>query len=204
MTSNSHFVEFLDLYDNFTASPPALFAVPTSPNVENPDGPPAGKIEHKVAAKWAVLFNRRYRMLLTELALILSESAGENAGGKGLAERESLIDRAIQSEMQGDYGIRGLAKKLVTMPRRANSDAKTDAAAAPFELLPGAQELPAEPVGHRDFLATLIDQSDVAIDDLLGLTSADAVSTDDRAGLTALKAGDADLRADVVKMTFTN
>ena len=142
-------------------------------------------------------------MLLTELALILSESKGENAGGKGLAEREALIKRAIRSEMQGDFGIKGLAAKLGTLPRSTGSDPRTDAAGAPFELEHGV-ELPTDPAGHRDLLVTLIDQSAALIDGLLGLTGGEAIGNDDRTGLTALKAGDADLRGDVVAMTFTS
>ena len=104
--------------------------------------------------------------------------------------------------MQGDFGIKGLAAKLGTLPG-APAPTRTDAAGAPFELEHGV-ELPTDPAGHRDLLVTLIDQSATLIDGLLGLTGGEAIGNDDRTGLTALKAGDADLRGDVVAMTFTS
>ena len=203
ITGDSHFVEFLDLYGKFKAKAPSLFPVPTSPNLEALQGPASGKIDHPASAAWAQLFNRRYRMLLTELALVLSESAGENACGKNLASRGALIAQAIRVEMQGNYGVSGLAKRLTTMPRHPASDPKVEAAGATFEMLPDEHDLPTTPEGHRDFLASTIDEAARAIDALLALSGADALAAADLTGLAGLKAKDATLRADVVNMTFT-
>jgi hypothetical protein len=93
-----------------------VLPLPTHPNTRNDPATDAGRITHRATLLWANLFNIRYRILLTELTLVLSESAGENTDGNGLATREALVGRAIHREMKSPFGISGLALLSLRSP----------------------------------------------------------------------------------------
>lgn len=201
--TDSHFVQFLQMFVEFVAAADAgqdtrVLALPTNPNTAPDPATAAGRITHPVALLWAKLFNLRYRILLTKLALALAESAGENTGGNGLAGRGNLVARSINREMKGPFGLRGIANKMLALPLKADG---TGTAAPPFEM-PDAP-LPTEPAAHRDFLVTLFADAAAAVDQLLALTGVDALPTAVQSGLNQLKAADAQESADVSLMVFT-
>jgi hypothetical protein len=203
MTAHPHFVEFLQLFGEFVTradagSAPPVLALPINPNTANDPATIGARITHPVSLLWAQLFNIRYRILLTELALALSESTGENAGGNGLATRETLVSRAITREMKAPFGISGLTQKLLKLPLRSDG---TGVAAPPFEM--PDSPLPTEPGAHRDFLVKLLADAAPIIDKLLALSGADALSLPIQNGLKQLKNADALYSADVSLMTFT-
>jgi hypothetical protein len=201
-SNDSHFLEFLQLFGDFVTradggQAPTVLALPVNPNTANDSATVNGRITHPVALLWAQLFNVRYRILLTELALALSESAGDNSGGGGLAGRDNLVSRAIHREMKNQFGISGLTQKLIKLPLKSDG---TGIAAPPFEM-PDAP-LPTEPAAHRDFLVKLLSDAAAIIDQLLGLGGALALAPAVKTGLTQLKNADAAYSADVSGMTF--
>jgi hypothetical protein len=210
IADDSHFLEFLSLFGEYVSKADAGGAVPvlplpTNPNTKTDPTTAAGRITLTGAAAWAKLFNARYRILLTELALALSESAGENtvgAGGAGgppgLAARDQLVPRAINKEMEGQFGIKSLAQRLIKMPLKADGSGM---AAPPFEMPDG--DLPDDPAGHRDLLVKLLADAATAVDGILALTGADAPSATDQLHLKQLKTADAAYSADVALMQFT-
>jgi hypothetical protein len=201
---DSHFLEFLDLFGEYVTKadaggPVPVLPLPTNPNTKTDPVTAAGRITHTGAAAWAKLFNTRYRILLTELALALSESAGENTGGTGQAARGQLVTRAIETEMKGQFGIRNIAlQRLLKLPLKADG---SGTAAPPFEM--PEVELPRDPVGHRDLLVQLLADAATAIDGILALTGSDAPSATDQLKLKQLKTADAAYSADVALMKFT-
>ncbi|SFI23166.1 ferritin-like domain-containing protein [Planctomicrobium piriforme] len=207
IASDSHFVSFLQLFGEFVTkvdagSPIPVLPVPTHPNTANDPATEGGRITHPVTLLWARLFNARYRILIAELALIMSESVKENladGAATGLASRPRLIGDAISREMRQPFGIRGLAKRLTAMPLKADGSGN---AGAPFEM--PAAPLPTEPTAIRDLLLTFFDESKLIVDDLLALTGSDALPQHDRDGLTnALIAKDKPMRSDVALMKLS-
>jgi hypothetical protein len=203
ISDDSHFLEFLDLFGEFVTKadaggPIPVLPVPTNPNTNTDPATAEGRITHPGAAAWAKLFNARYRILLTELALALSELPGENTGGKGLAARDLLVTRAINQDMLGRFGIKQLAKRLTKMPLKADESGR---AAPPFEML--ETEPPSDPNGLRDLLVKLLADAATAVAGILALTGADAPSGLDPANLRKLKKSDDDYSADVALMKFT-
>jgi hypothetical protein len=203
-SNDSHFLEFLKLFGDFVTGAdagqaPTVLALPRNPNTANDAATIDGRITHQLALLWAQLFNMRYRILLTELALALSESAGDNGGGGGLATRANLVGRAIHREMKGAFGLSVLTQKLIKLPQKSDG---TGIAAPPFEM-PDAP-LPTEPAAHRDFLVKLLSDAAAIIDQLVGLGGALALPDAVKTSLAQLKSADAAYSADVSLMTFTS
>jgi rubrerythrin len=134
---NSHFQQFLGLFDAFAAAnPPAAWDVPTNPVTSSPPGADApGLIDDPESVLWARLFNTRYWIALMKLSIALAlPRSGDNGGAAG---RQQLVQDVVHSEMPDKLGV--LAKDLVQLRRRPNSAARDagEKAAAPFELPPG-------------------------------------------------------------------
>jgi hypothetical protein len=174
---NSHFWEFLDLYNGFTT-----FADPAgrSPVLNVPTNPTAASLQG-IAKLWAQLFNTRYQMLLQKLPLALVQPKNTNSGPAG---RDTLIENAIDQEMLGNFGVRGLAKRLMALPGVA--------AGPPFELPEAA--LPQNPDGQKQFLIQLLDQSKSLIAQALTLQGPDALSQPEKDDLQRVQKDDNDLR----------
>jgi hypothetical protein len=198
-----HFLRFLNLFKEFVTKadagqPTLVLPLPTNPNTANDPETANGRITHPVALLWAKLFNARYRILLTKLALALSESLGENSGGNGLAGRDNLVARSINREMKGPFGLRGIGNRLLTLPLR---DDGTGTAAPPFEM-PNSP-LPTEPTAHRDFLVTLFAEAAAIIDQLVDPKGPANLPAALQTSLKQQKAADAQESADVSLMSFT-
>jgi hypothetical protein len=171
---NSHFLEFFRLYNDFNgfkdpAGRSPVLKAPTNPVAANFQGP---------AKLWAQLFNTRYQMLLLELPLALVQPRNTNSGAAG---REKLIKRALDTEMKGDFGVRGLGLRLMGLP----------GAAPPFEL--PDTSLPQKPDGQKQLLVKLLGQSKDLIGRLFKLQGADALSSDDKDGLQSVLDADQQL-----------
>ncbi len=177
------FKEFVTKAD--AGQPTLVLPLPTNPNTANDPETANGRITHPVALLWAKLFNARYRILLTKLALALSKSLGENSGGNGLAGRDNLVARSINREMKGPFGLRGIGNRLLILPLRADG---TGTAAPPFEM-PNSP-LPTEPTAHRDFLLTLFAEAAAIIDDLVDPKSPANLPAALQTSLKQLKAAD--------------
>ncbi|MGH9277407.1 MAG: ferritin-like domain-containing protein [Acidimicrobiales bacterium] len=121
----SHFDKFLEIYRTFPETSPAL-AIPVDPNTRRVLTTDAtlerGRITHPTTRLWAHLFNVRYRMSLLDLSHALHVTG---------PLREDLRDWTF-AEMRA---LRGLARKLVTLPLK-ETPAEGDAplAGPPFEL----------------------------------------------------------------------
>jgi hypothetical protein len=176
--------------------------VPVNPNTASDPASADSRIDHPAAAAWARLFNLRYRVLLAELFLTLSESMGENTGADGSAARDQLALRALHREMNNPMGIKGLAAKLVQLPLHPPAAGLTAQRAAPPFELPG-DRLPTTPQAQQQMLLGLIDAAAQAIDAVLALPGDDAPSTSDQAKLKNLKASDAAFRQAVAAKQFT-
>jgi hypothetical protein len=186
---NSHFLEFLDLYDKFKAfsdpqgRPPVRGSFKSNPTVESADFPDA-------ARPWGRLFNNRYQLLLLKLFLTLSTAP---ATGKPPADRPEMPGNLIRNEMRGLGGIRGLTRSLAQR-----------GAAPPFELpsddkffgLPGGR-LPEEIGAVKTGIVKLIDQATQLVDDMLAAGSKAAPTVAEQATLNQLKTDDAAFRAAV-------
>jgi hypothetical protein len=138
LAAPSHFDRFLQIYTSFpedAAWHPA-WPVPVGPNtMPVPSTDPAaeaGRITHPVALLWAHLFNVRYRMLLVDLAHVLSLPGPLLDNGVPTL-RGHLRDWALQ-EMRGRSkgGLKGIAKKLTGLPLKEEDGPAR--AAPPFEL----------------------------------------------------------------------
>jgi hypothetical protein len=136
----SHFRRFLKV---FRAFPPAgnswspTWPIPSNPQAPGPYATGAGpEIQNSEAGLWALLFNIRYRMLLTYLAhsfRISSESSD-----MGAANPRSLVIQRTFNEM---YNLRGIAGVVVQLP--LDNSGSADRAGPPFQM-PYAMKLPAE------------------------------------------------------------
>ena len=144
----SHFDRFLGIYTAFPEPPtpggPATWMparpVPTNPNTLHlPSEDVAverGRITHPATRLWANLFNVRYRMLLTDLTHALHLSSEDQSA---LTNRGHLRDWAF-TEMRS--GIKGIAKKLTTLPLKETPDPADPAQAGPPFEMPYTLALP--------------------------------------------------------------
>jgi hypothetical protein len=151
----SHFDIFLRLYEERKAAA----ADPSAPVPQNPNTSPApqpgtvpdeneptltpGRILHLRARKWALLFNLRYRILLTSIAHALSLPTDEN-GPEGRVRNWAFFEMFLLSR---------LSDVLTRLPQEAESAAAR--AGAPFEM-PYSLTLPDDELGrwllHRDLV----------------------------------------------------
>jgi hypothetical protein len=138
----SHFRRFLKVFRAFPAAESAwspTWQVPSNPQAPGQPATSAGPmIKHSEAGLWALLFNIRYRMLLTYLAHSFRISADPMAAGA--ANPRSLIIQRTFNEM---YNLRSIAGILVQLP--LNNDGGTERAGPPFQI-PYSMKLPAEEV----------------------------------------------------------
>jgi ferritin-like protein len=180
----SHFDRFLDIYlafpdpaDGGAAAEwtPAL-PLPTNPTTGPvPDGnadDESGVISHPGSRRWAHLFNLRYRMLLVYLLHALHRDEPIERGGV-LTPRGHLRDWVFL-EMRGrpQAGLRGLARKLTTLPRTTAGTATV--AGPPFEL-PYTFSLPDRERDRWHLHLTLIESSRTLIDAIRAESGADPV-----------------------------
>jgi len=193
----SHFDRFLGIYKAFpeTEAPggsvtwvPAR-SVPTSPStLHHPSEDAAverSRITHPTTRLWAHLFNVRYRMLLMDLAhaLHLPGPLEERAGST--TNRGHLRDWTF-FEMR--VGVRGLAKKLTTLPLKQTPDPADPAHAGPPFELPYTLALPDN---ERDRWRLHLGLLDIA-GELIGQIEATGEPSDI---LARMKANDLEARA---------
>jgi hypothetical protein len=136
----SHFRRFLKVFRAFpsaqSGSPPT-WQVPSNPQAPGQYRSGTGPIiEHPEAGLWALLFNIRYRMLLTYLAHSFRISSASST--MGAANPRSLIIQRTFNEM---YNLRGIAGILVQLPLK--NDKEKERAGPPFQI-PYTMKLPAE------------------------------------------------------------
>ena len=155
---DSHFDQFLKLYDAFAAfEGSAVLPVATNPATgSQPIG--GGAIMEPTARLLAQLLDVRYEMLLLCLMLGVTEP---KAGPTDT--RANLLGWAV-TEMKDRIGL--LARKLATMPLSA--EAPTNAG-APFELLHGP--LPQDARGQWARLKQMIQESDELLTSLGGVAT---------------------------------
>jgi hypothetical protein len=176
----SHFERFLEAYDAFPNELAGKIApVPSIPTVK--------QITHSVAQLWARLANYRYQMLLADLSLLMLQAASDDDGGP--LGRGKLIDAAIYTEMWS--GVRDIAGRLITFPL-IQDGTLSEVAAMPFEL-PSAK-LPTQRDKTLAALRQLVTDSDGILQQLRGLTGADAPTDNDLSILNALQAENDRLR----------
>lgn len=136
----SHFRRFLSIFRGFPGAEATWRA--TWPLSANPQAPgltvtSAGPmIRHPEAGLWALLFNIRYRMLLTYLAHSFRVSAEPMEAGA--ANPRSLIINRTFGEM---YNLRSVAGILVQLPLNDEEDVRR--AGPPFQI-PYTTKLPSE------------------------------------------------------------
>lgn len=193
----SHFKRFLEIYREFGQYFPDSKGglKPTRPLPVNPttfayrrpvSGDSAGRntlISHPVSAKWASLFDLRYRLLLTGLAHSYRIARlAPNPSGPGTYQ--ALVHHTFM-EM---YNLKALADILVHQPLNKGGSAAKAPAGPPFQL-PYTLELPENPVScwlqYREMVAAcrelerwLLDPANAALADgerqyLLALANAD-------------------------------
>ena len=155
----SHFLTFVEIYDQFTSQPTPALLVPVHPRVSPPGCPGgSGVITHPRSAAWAVAFNHHYRMLLAWLEHALGEP-------RTTADATALRLRVFD-EM---FILSDIGQLLPLLPCGEDDDAPR--AGAPFEL-PYTLAIPDQPTDqwlfHADLLATarqqLTDLTDHATD----------------------------------------
>jgi hypothetical protein len=198
----THFEEFLSLYRGLTqflaqTGQSPVHQVPTHPNT-TPSGTSdprldEGRITHPDSLRWASLFNARYEIMLAELYLALAQPRPSDPGAVG---RDALIAQAINGEMRGSMGVRGLARKLVTLPRRGvvpGGIETAERAAAPFEI-PGV--LPEGLAEQWKHFRALLQNATQLVDAILALQAGPGKPTEvEKTRLVSLKAADAALLA---------
>jgi hypothetical protein len=143
-TTPSHFDRFIRIYQEYPDEriEPVDWIpfrpVPTNPNTLISPSSDAhlerGRITDPVSRLWAQLSNVRYRMLLLSVAHALHlEDPMEVNGSRTM--RSHLRDWAF-IEMRGRprAGLRGVSKRLVQLPLKADVPSQEQAAALPYEL----------------------------------------------------------------------
>jgi hypothetical protein len=148
-TAPSHFDRFIRIYKG-KVEPPAMppypemddwipfRPVPTNPNTLISPSSAAhlehGRITDPVSRLWAQLANVRYRMLLLDIAHALHLEGPMEEDGS-LTMRGHLHDWTF-FEMRGEprAGLRGVSKRLVQLPLKAEGSSQEQAASLPFEL----------------------------------------------------------------------
>jgi Ferritin-like len=124
----SHFAAFFDLYTSidFTQFPPPH--APIDPFVSNQPSPDptreANRITHPVAASLCLLFDVRYKIMLTSIRAALARDRTDS-------KRAKLATWAFQ-EMLGN--IKGLASTLARLPCKQSGTASVLSAAPTFAL----------------------------------------------------------------------
>jgi hypothetical protein len=156
--ANSHFRQFLNVYDQLVARPagaaPVARPVASSPSVDPTR--PGRTVTHPVAKRWAELFNTRYQMLILKLWYAMSQPRAADPSQP--AARPQLVSQSVNQEML--TALAPIAKKLTGLPlkpRPADGTPPPEFAGPTFELPDVA--LPSQPEQQRAKLVELIDQS---------------------------------------------
>lgn len=187
----SHFRRFFKIYTEIKANPEDAKSrvVPVNPTTQEP--PKCGSNPNFIAAPlaraWADLFNNRYRILLANLAHILTVAPDDKAQPKS---RTTILDW-IFSEML--LNLAPIADTLATIPRHEPpqfGDAEQRvliAAGAPFAL-PYTLQLPDQPIDrwrqHQQLLAEASLRIAAVKKELGGsIDILDRMMTSDQAGL---------------------
>jgi hypothetical protein len=175
---NSHFARFLALYGELTAStvPQPTLPVPVNPTA-GPGSTTATAITDPTTLSWAVLFNRRYEVLLLDILLGLGYGSAELVDGIKIRTRLTR-DWAVRKEMQ--VALAGIAATLVASPLGGPPGST---AGPPFEL--PAAGLPTSRAQAWQRQRDLIDECHAVIDQI-GLAN-----DDDNGTLAALADFDA-------------
>ncbi len=161
LTRPSHYQRFLAIYHEFPEPgdwEPA-HPVPVDPEIGPIEGviiePGAGRISHPRSRKWAMLFNLRYRLLLTCLSHFL-QTEGPLLNESADPAPRGLLNRWTFDEMRH---MSQVASKLVTLPRVQSDPELPGRAGAPFEL-PYTLNLPDREQDrwrtHLDLLSTCL------------------------------------------------
>ena len=136
----SHFQRFLKVFRAFPAADDPwspTWKIPSNPQAPGIAAAGAGPIiTHAEAGLWALLFNIRYRMLLSYMTHSFRISA--DPMGTGVANPRSLIIQRTFNEM---YNLRSIAGILVQMPLKNEDGAER--AGPPFQV-PYNMKLPIE------------------------------------------------------------
>jgi hypothetical protein len=161
LTRPSHFQRFLAIYREFPEPGDwePSHPVPSDPEIGPIEGviiePGVGRISHPRSRKWAMLFNLRYRLLMSCLSHFLQTEGpllNENAdpAPRGLLNKWTFDEMRHMSQV---------ASKLVTLPRAQSDPELPDRAGAPFEL-PYTLNLPDREQDrwrtHLDLLSTCL------------------------------------------------
>jgi hypothetical protein len=180
----SHFRRFLRVFRAFpkpgtTWSP--TWAVPTNPQAPGLAVSGAGPIvEHPEASLWSLIFNIRYRMLLTYLAHSFRLSAVPME--TGTANPRSMVIARTFTEM---YNVRSTAGILVQLPLKDQTDPKR--AGPPFQM-PYTLGLPPEEADCWRVHMDLIDAACPLLEELVKMSKGSRADY-------ALALGSADQRA---------
>lgn len=122
---DSHFERFRDIYRQCPDDTSALtWPVLTNPSTSST--PPESAITDGKACRWGVLFNLRYRILLSQLAHLTALPSARPDG----TSLQSLRDLLIAWLLDEMHGLRDLARVLAGLPS-GNGTATTG---APFEM----------------------------------------------------------------------
>lgn len=162
---SSHFARFLNLYNKLTTSAVPHPALPVPVNqTTGPSSTTASAITDPTTLPWAVLFNRRYEILLLDIMLGLGYGSTELVDGVKVRTRLTR-DWAVRKEMQ--VALAGIAAKLVASPLGGPPGAM---AGPPFEL--PATGLPTTRAQAWQRQRNLIDECQALIDQI-GLANDD-------------------------------
>jgi hypothetical protein len=183
----SHFDRLIRIYQQYPEPVDWIpfRPVPTNPNTLISPSSEAllerGRITHPVSRLWAQLSNVRYRMLLLDIAHALHlEGPMEEMNGSPTM-RGSLRDWAFL-EMRGQprAGLRGVSRRLVQLPLKAEVSSQEQAAALPFEL-PFTLTLPDRDLDRWRLHLALIESAHSLIEQIESVSSSDAVLDELRA-----------------------
>jgi Ferritin-like len=184
---NSHFLQFFNVYKQFSVPVAAGGGIPV---LNLPKNPRVADFPADVKP-WGDLFNNRYRMLLLKLPLALSQP--QDLAATNIDSRKLLTKHMKSMEMKGLAGIQGLTQTLIGRK-----------AAPPFELpedatLFGIPDglLPVELNAVKKGLITLIDEAgkDGGLVDQIFKLASSGPTVDEAQALKDLKTDDAALRA---------
>jgi photosystem II stability/assembly factor-like uncharacterized protein len=181
MAKDSHFLEFLSIYESVGQLPNGTSShlnVPTNPNLGDDPFTAGGRIVNKETELWARLCNTRYLILLQKLPLILSL---RKDNGPEMMKRNGLVTSAFVEMLNG---IRYLATRLMTLPR---ADGSNDFAGPIFEL-PG--DLPSTTEGQWRELVRLIGNSGQLFTEIGGLTGTGQPNATDKIKFNLLQQSD--------------
>jgi hypothetical protein len=189
----SHFERFLRIYRQFPGEEEwqPTIAVPINPNTNSQPQDPElepGRITHPQSRRWAQLFNRRYRMLLTYLCHTFHVEAVFESD-RSRSARGLLLSWAF-GEM---YNLKSIARFLAEKPLR-EGDSTGLRAGAPFEM-PYTLSLPEREVDRWRLHRNSIDGSRLLIKEIQ-----DYSENDNAEYLTGLLHLDAEARNTIVRL----